>query len=205
MNRTISTSPFGSVPVVVFQRLHVETNEPISLHTIIFESAAEARAKAAWIKRQPHLALIGTADATFCDSPAATAQAEETPPPAVSDSAYSARLREIHARIAAALGDEKPVVFYSAYKSDEHRLPIDNLDSIAIEGKVKFLAPADDFWGDGKAYESEVVESPTWLTVAVLANAMIRTTCDYHHQFLETVYAVTEESGVTIAHFGMGS
>lgn len=201
MNKSISTSPFGTVPVVVFQRLHVETNEPISLHTIIFESAAEARTKAAWIESQPHLALVGTTDATFSGSDTAASTSE---PEHESLSPYSIRLQELHARIAERLG-EKPVVFYSAYKSDENRLPIDNLDCIAIEGKVKFVTREGAFWGDGKPYESEVVESPTWLTVAVLANAMIKTTGDHHHQFLERVYVVGEEDGVRVVCFGMGS
>ena len=63
MRNTISTSVFGSVPVVVFHRLHVDTKEPISLHAIVFESASEARLKAAWIEQQPHLRLVGAADA----------------------------------------------------------------------------------------------------------------------------------------------
>lgn len=201
MNRTITASPFGSVPVVVFQRLHVETNEPISLHTIIFESVAEARAKAEWIESQPHLTLVGTTDATFNECDAAAPISEPEPE---SLSPYSIRLRELHARIAERLG-EKPVVFYSAYKSDANRLPIDNLDDIAIEGKVKFVAPADDGWDEGSSYESEIVDSPTWLTVSVLANAMIKMTCDYHHQFLESIYVVGQEHGVTIARFSMGS
>jgi hypothetical protein len=65
MTRCIEASPFGTVPVVVFHRLHVDTKEPISLHTIIFESAADAREKAEWISRQNHLALVGATDATF--------------------------------------------------------------------------------------------------------------------------------------------
>ena len=68
MTKRIATSIFGSVPVVVFQRLHVDTNEPISLHSIIFESTLGARQKANWIDRQPHLSLVGMTDATFAES-----------------------------------------------------------------------------------------------------------------------------------------
>lgn len=65
MTKEIETSIFDTVPVVVFQRLDVETKEPISLHTIIFESAEDAKSKASWISRQDHLALVGATDATF--------------------------------------------------------------------------------------------------------------------------------------------
>ena len=65
MTKEITTSAFGTVPVVIFQRLHVDTKEPISLHTIIFADTAEARDKAMWISRQSHLSLVGTTDATF--------------------------------------------------------------------------------------------------------------------------------------------
>ncbi len=67
MTKTIATSVFGSVPVVAFHRLHVETQEPISFHTIIFQRADEARAKATWIEGQSHLSLVGITDATFTD------------------------------------------------------------------------------------------------------------------------------------------
>lgn len=65
MTKEISTSMFGTVPVVVFQRLDVTTKAPISLHTIIFNSAEDAKDKASWISRQAHLALVGMTDATF--------------------------------------------------------------------------------------------------------------------------------------------
>ena len=67
MTKTITTSVFGTVPVVAFHRLHVETKEPISFHTIVFASAGEAKEKANWIERQSHLELIGITDATFAD------------------------------------------------------------------------------------------------------------------------------------------
>ena len=67
MIRTITTSGFGSVPPVAFHRLHVETNMPISFHSIIFERVDDALEKANWIERQLHLALIGITNATFDD------------------------------------------------------------------------------------------------------------------------------------------
>ena len=82
---------------------------------------------------------------------------------------YGKRIDEIHARIGARL-DEKPIVYYSAYRSDAEDLPIDNLDEIAIPGKVQFHAEHDPYWGEGKPYTSPVIDSPTWLDVAVLAD-----------------------------------
>jgi hypothetical protein len=61
--RVLTPGPFGTLPVVVFHRVHVDTKEPISLHAIVFESAEEARAKVEWISRQSHLALVGATDA----------------------------------------------------------------------------------------------------------------------------------------------
>ena len=67
MTKTITTSAFGTVPVVAFHRLHVDTKKPISVHTIIFQFVDDAREKADWIDRQSHLALIGITNATFDD------------------------------------------------------------------------------------------------------------------------------------------
>ena len=117
---------------------------------------------------------------------------------------YGKRLDQIHARIAERLG-KKPSVFYSAYKSESDDLPIDNLDDIAIDGSVQFHASGDDYWGSGKPYTSRVVDSPTWLDVSVLANEMMNTTGDYHHQFLEAVRVIGEKDGTTLAKFSMGS
>ena len=117
---------------------------------------------------------------------------------------YVKRLDQIRAKIAARLG-ERPVVIYSAYQSESDDLPIDNLDQIAIHGNVQFHAEHDPCWGEGKPYTSPAVNSPTWLDVSVLADEMIKTTGDYHHQFLESVFVIDERDGVKIARFSMGS
>jgi hypothetical protein len=198
MEKRINTSPFGTVPVVVFQRLHVDTGEAISLHAIILESAADARGKADWIASQPDFALLGMTDATFAS---AARQHEQATPGARTE--YGKRLDGILARVASRLGD-KPVVLYSAYRTRDD-LPIDNLDEIAIHGKVQFHAEHDPFWGHGNHYTSAIIDSPTWLDVAVLGNQMIKTTRDFHHQFLEGVRVVNECNGVKHAKFLMGS
>jgi hypothetical protein len=95
-------------------------------------------------------------------------------------------------------------VTYSAYKSDDNDIPIDNLDEVPVEGRVKFVAEPDS-WST-KRYESSVVESPTWLDIALLADDMIKTIEDFHHVFLEAIRHVkTEADGTRIYHFTMGS
>ncbi len=200
MKKNISTSNLDSVPVVIFQRLHVDTNEPISLHAIVFESISDAHDKARWIDSQSHLALIGITDAVFNESTVL----EEVQRPPMDVDEYGKRLDDIHGRIAKRLG-ENSIVFYSAYTTDNNGLPIDNLDDIAIEGRVKFHVTHDPFWGSGNPYSSHVVESPTWLDIAVLANKMIKTTGNSHHHYLENVLIVDEDDGTKIAQFLMGS
>lgn len=104
-------------------------------------------------------------------------------------------------------GQKKVYVCYSAYKLDDNDEPIDNLDEIAFHGKAILTSDADEFFGGEKSknYRSEVIENPTWLQVAVLANAMIRRTRDTHHCFLEGLSVVDKKGDVTILDFLMGS
>lgn len=122
--------------------------------------------------------------------------------PAITE--YKKRLDHIQNKIRVHLG-EQPAVLYSAYESDARELPIDNLDDTAVHGSVQFHAEHDPFWGDGKAYVSSIIDSPSWLDVSLLANEMIKTTGDYHHRHLESVHVLCERDGVKIARFGMGS
>lgn len=100
-------------------------------------------------------------------------------------------------------------VFYSAYKS-VNDIPQDNLDEIAISGKVKFVEQGDSFFGSGKPYSSKILENPTWLDVCVVANEMILATGDKHHIYLEGVLATEktlfqDNDTVKIVRFSMGS
>lgn len=106
-----------------------------------------------------------------------------------------------------ASGQKKKYVIYSAYESDEDDNPIDNLDEIAVKGKVVLVGYADDYWGGEKSkeYRSEIMENPTWLQVTVAANAMIKKTRDTHHCFLETLEFRDQEGDVALYEFGMGS
>jgi len=102
---------------------------------------------------------------------------------------------------------QKVYVDYSAYESDDNDVPIDNLDEVAVAGKVQLRQPADNFWGGQKArdYESPVLESPTWLEVCRYADDMIRRTRDTHHCFLEGLDLEGETNGIKIYSFSMGS
>lgn len=99
------------------------------------------------------------------------------------------------------------LVDFSAYRDGEGGLPVDNLDEVAVRGRVKFAAGADRCWGgeDSRSWESPVLTDPTWLDLAVQANDMMRRTNDSHHSFLEGVEVVGAEGGTQIARFLMGS
>lgn len=100
--------------------------------------------------------------------------------------------------------DGKCFVYYSAYKRDSNGNVIDNLDDIAVEGKVYFFAKHITT-GSGTDYSSPIVENLTWLQVVILANEMIKTTGDTHHIFLESIKIVKEEDGIKQMEFWMGS
>ena len=68
MIRELKTSPFDTLPVVVFHRLHVDKHVPISTHVIVFQNAEDAREKARKIESQTHLQLVAVVDATIAGS-----------------------------------------------------------------------------------------------------------------------------------------
>ena len=105
----------------------------------------------------------------------------------------------------AAVSDEIEVC-YSAYECAEnpHR-PVDNLDEVPVTGKVKVVAPATWCNDAGENYESDILESPTYLELAVLANESIKVTGDRHHIFFEGVLVRREEDGVKIVEMYFGS
>ena len=103
------------------------------------------------------------------------------------------------ARVAAAVRGECLVV-YDAYRYDDENLPVDNLDEIAVHGRCKLI----DYFGE-VCYVSDVVENPTWLQVAVLANDMIHAAGETDHVFLEGIDPRGWEDGVAVYEFSMGS
>ena len=119
------------------------------------------------------------------------------------EDAYGAASDAMAARIEAALEGDNAVVVYSACES-ENGIPQDNLDEVPVQGTVKFIY--EDSWGEGK-YRSPVMESPTWLQIAVLANQAIKLSGDMHHVFLEGVdFERTDkaEGGQKVAVYNLG-
>ena len=96
-------------------------------------------------------------------------------------------------------------VIYSAYKTDSEDNPINNLQEEAVSGKCKLIGYNDSCWGKGSDYESPILDSPSWLQVAVYCNDMIAVTGDRHHVFLEGLDLIKTENGINYFEFCMGS
>lgn len=125
---------------------------------------------------------------------------------------YNAAMEPIQTKVCEAVkaNGQDCYVYYSAYKSNKDDCPIDNLDEIAVSGKVKFVEQGDDFYGNGKGYTSKILVNPTWLDICVVANEMILKTKDMHHIYLEGVIATEktlfqDNDKVKIVRFCMGS
>lgn len=103
------------------------------------------------------------------------------------------------------------MVSFSAYP----RVYTDNLDEVAVEGRIQFRTKHQSFFGGmaeevRKDYESEILTNPTWMEVALCANDMINCTGDNHHVFLEAIhktgqFTLDDKSFVLIYDFSMGS
>ncbi len=120
-------------------------------------------------------------------------------------------MQAIDDRVAARIEKDTPGkkvrVDYSAYESTDDDIPIDNLDTIPISGKIRIREESEEFWGGKKSskWESPILENATWLDLCVQANNMIRRVRDTHHCFLEAIDVVGQEGDITICEFGMGS
>jgi len=102
-------------------------------------------------------------------------------------------------------------VSFSAYAEDWS----DNLDEVAVEGRIQIQSEHHSFFG-GMAeevredYKSEILTNPTWLDLCLCANDMIHCTGDNHHIFLEAVhktgsFTLDDKSFILIYDFSMGS
>jgi hypothetical protein len=123
---------------------------------------------------------------------------------------YDAAMERIELRVMAgvfASGQRRVRVVYSAYDEDEDGVPVDNLDEVAVRGKCVLVGPANEYFGGPRSreYRSGVLEDPTWLQVAVHANAAIAVTRDRHHLFLEGLWPPSTGGDVAVYRFQMGS
>lgn len=112
---------------------------------------------------------------------------------------FAQRRQEMRDRLRAAIMG-KCAVCYDAFSRDESGLPVDNLDHVALRGKVQV---EDEIWD---SYKGEVLDDPTWLQLAIEANRMIIASNDYHHVFFEGIQVMREtQEGVKILSLSMGS
>ena len=87
---------------------------------------------------------------------------------------------------------------------------IGDLHNVPVQGEFVINKHYDEFWAqnvNGADYISEVLNSPTWLELCVIANQMMEVTKDFHHVFLESINDTgnTDANGVKIYTFFMGS
>lgn len=97
-------------------------------------------------------------------------------------------------------------VEYSAYENDADDMPIDNLDEVPIEGKVRFMENPNEI--GGAPWVSGIYNSPTWLELVGIAQEKMEATGDTHHCFLEGVNVLRrpdKEGGCIVARLVMGS
>ena len=122
-----------------------------------------------------------------------------------SDKAYAAAADAIQSRVRARVGP-KCAVYFSAYKLDSDKVPIDNLDDVPIPGRVVVRGARDRRRGGqlSKDYESPIMESPTWLDLCVIAHDQIVATRDRVHRYLENVEVVGNTADIQIAVFRLG-
>jgi hypothetical protein len=84
-------------------------------------------------------------------------------------------------------------------------VPNVTLDEIAVTGKVRVVAAADDFFGGGTDYKSDILTSPTWRELMGVFAAQMATTFDVHHAFLEGIINRRVEDDVKVIEFALGS
>jgi hypothetical protein len=73
---------------------------------------------------------------------------------------------------------------------------VDNLDEVAIEGKVRFASSRRVFFEkkEEKDYRSKIVVNPTWLDIAVMANEMVKYTGSKYRCFDGVEFVIEENS-----------
>jgi len=109
---------------------------------------------------------------------------------------YSSAIEKIDKKISDACkkaGHSKVLVVYNAYEFDEFDIPIDDLDTVPIKGKITVIDEGN-FWSGvyedyAKKYMLRCVVPWAHMVVelAVAANEMILTTNDTHHKYFEDI------------------
>ena len=108
-------------------------------------------------------------------------------------------IEKIHMRVRSAIKGEC-FVRYDLFNYDDDDESIDNLDEIAIQGKVRAIDEIYD------SYVSEVLNNPTWLELTIEANNMIISSKDHHHRYFEGIEVLEETSdGIKVLSLILGS
>lgn len=104
-------------------------------------------------------------------------------------------------------GHKKVYITYSAYNEDVNGIPINNLNDIAVNGKVILIVKSTSFFGGPKSrpYVSDVLTDPTWLDVCIQANASVRYTRDRSHIFVESLGNHAPIDGIPVRVILLGS
>jgi len=106
--------------------------------------------------------------------------------------------------------DNKYPVFYGMFGIDNYGIRFGNMDEVPFQGIFKFGKKYNPIWDcddedgtRGKDYISELIDSPSWIKIAALANESILCTRDYKHVVFSGV-DISELKGDTF-WFSMGS
>lgn len=114
---------------------------------------------------------------------------------------FDTAVKAIQKRVKQAIG-QKCVIQFSAYEVDAVGLPVDNLDQVCFEGACRVEHETEH----ADPFHSAVLQDPTWLDLACIANAMILSTnAKTDHKFLEGIDVVRRTSGITVLRLLMGS
>jgi hypothetical protein len=100
-------------------------------------------------------------------------------------------IKRIDAIVNEEINDEC-IVVYSAYDYDDYGRLINNLEEVPVNGKVKFVSEDGEF-------ESEILESPTWLDICVVANKMLKNAMDYQNRHFEDIDVFDRQNDIAIA------
>jgi hypothetical protein len=80
---------------------------------------------------------------------------------------------------------------------------------VALQGLVRVVAQADDFYGAGKGFRSKLLTNPTYRALKGAAEKQVLRTEDFHHIFLEDFRVVgveeTDKGLVQLVELVMGS
>jgi hypothetical protein len=120
--------------------------------------------------------------------------------PEAPEAVFDAMRAAIRARVAHALGGRCQVVF-DAFPLGSDGLPVDNLDRRAFDGPCRVEASTDELAG----YRSRVLDRPTWLEIATVAEQVLKATDERNQIFLEGLTPVRVDDGVTVLELQFGS